>query len=324
MQVLNQLLDAIPGRQCNNDMMTRILAYMAGTLLFFFWSVVHGAEEIVVRDDLGNVLHFTQPAQRIISLAPHITEMLFAAGAGDKIIGAVEYSDFPPAARQIQRVGDFSSIDLERVSLLKPDLIIGWQSGNPASALARLQQLGYPLFLSEPKSLDDIPATLLRLAKLTGSEVKAQPAIDAYYAQLQQLKTRYMNKETVTVFYEIWNQPMMTVNGEHMISEVIEFCGGRNVFADLETLAPTVAVEPVLAANPQVIIASSSQGQAPEWLSDWRQWTALDAVRYDNLFYVDADTINRHSPRILRGIEQVCEALNTARKHIRAYQQKPK
>lgn len=282
------------------------------------------AGDIVVRDDLGNAVRLTHPAQRIISLAPHTTELLFAAGAGDKVIGVVEYSDFPAAARSIQRVGDFSTIDLERISLLKPDLIVAWQSGNPAGALARIKQLGYPLFLSEPKTLNDIPASLLRFAELAGTQARAQRAIDVYHAQLQQLKTRYANKETVTVFYEIWNQPMMTVNGKHMISEVIEFCGGRNVFANLKVLAPTVAVEPVLAANPQVIIASSSKGQAPEWLSDWRQWTALDAVRYDNLFHIDADTINRHTPRILLGIEQVCEALNTARQHIQLKQQESK
>ena len=303
--------------------MKRMVGLRVVTILLLAMSmeVQSRAGEIVVQDDLGNSVRLKNPAQRIISLAPHTTELLFAAGAGDKIIGVMEYSDFPAAARSIQRVGDFSTIDLERLSLLKPDLIIAWQSGNPAAALARIKQLGYPLFLSEPNALSDIPATLLRLAKLAGTEAQAQLAINAYHAQLQQLKTRYANKETVTVFYEIWNQPMMTVNGEHMISEVIEFCGGRNVFANLKVLAPTVAVEPVLAANPQVIIASSSKGQAPEWLSDWRQWTALDAVRYDNLFHIDADTINRHTPRILLGIEQVCEALNTARQHIRLKQQ---
>ncbi len=296
--------------------MKRLITRITGAIVLFTMSLVGNADEIVVRDDLGNTLRLTHPAQRIISLAPHSTELLFAAGAGDKIVGVAEYSDYPPAAKAIRQIGNFSSIDLERISLLKPDLIIAWQSGNPAAAIARLKELGYPLFLSEPRSLNDIPANLLRLAKLAGTEAQAQLAIDTYNKKLQQLKTRYAGKEDVSVFYEIWNQPMMTVNGQHIINEVIEFCGGRNVFAHLNVLAPTVAVEPVLAANPQVIIASSSKGEAPEWLNDWRQWTALDAVRYDNLFHVDADTINRHTPRILLGIEQVCEALNTARQHM--------
>jgi len=286
-------------------------------MVLFFIGLSVSAEEIAVRDDLGNTLRLAQPVQRIISLAPHTTELLFAAGAGGKIVGVAEFSDFPPEAKAIPRIGNFSTIDLERISLLKPDLIIGWHSGNPAAALARLKQLGYAVFLSEPKTLSDIPAALMQLAKLAGTTAQAQPAVDAYQAQLQQLKKRYAGQATLTVFYEIWNQPMMTVNGQHIINEVIEFCGGRNVFAGMTILAPTVAVEPVLAANPQVIIASSTQGRAPEWLNDWRQWTALEAVRYDNLFHVDADTINRHTPRILRGVEQICAALNTARRNMK-------
>jgi iron complex transport system substrate-binding protein len=287
-----------------------------------FISVCGNAEEIVVRDDLGNNVRLAQPAQRIVSLAPHTTELLFAAGAGGKIVGVAEFSDFPPEAKSIQRIGNFSTFDLESISLLKPDLIIAWHSGNPASAQASLKQLGYPMFLSEPRTLKDIPATLLQLGKLAGSQVQAQAAAGAYTARLQQLKSHYAGQATLTVFYEIWNQPMMTVNGRHIINEVIEFCGGRNVFADMKVLAPTVAVEPVLVANPQVIIASSSEGEAPQWLNDWRHWTELDAVRYDNLFHVDADTINRHTPRILQGVEQICEALNTARQHMQDRKQK--
>ena len=265
---------------------------------------------------MGNSIVLPQPARRIISLAPHITELLFAVGAGDKIVGVVEYSDFPAQATSIQQVGNHSAIDMERISVLKPDLIVAWQSGNPGSALNRLQQMGYVLFRSEPKTLKDVPATMARLGELAGTVAQAQKAIDDYQVRYRQLKARYSERILVTVFYEIWNQPMMTVNGQHIINEVIEFCGGQNVFSELNNLAPTVAVEPVLAANPQVIIATSSNGHAPQWLSDWRQWTELDAVRYGNLFHVNADTINRHTPRILTGVEQVCEALDTARRHI--------
>ena len=302
--------------------MIRMSIRVTLVVALFVMSLPGNADDIVVRDDLGNMLRLMQPAQRIISLSPHATELLFAAGAGDKIVGVTEYSDYPPAAKSIQQIGNFNSIDLERVSLLKPDLIIAWQSGNPAAAIARLRELGYPLFLSEPRSLLDIPKNLQRLAKLAGTEAQAQRAIDVYNNKLQQLKARYAEKERLSVFYEIWNQPMMTVNGQHIINEVIEFCGGRNIFAQLKVLAPTVTVEPVLAANPQVIIASSSKGEAPAWLNDWRQWKTLDAVRYNNLFHVDADTINRHTPRILRGIEQVCDALNSARQHMQVSQQK--
>jgi len=293
-----------------------IITVTLGTVALVAGSSLSAAEEIRVSDDMGNNIVLSQSAQRIVSLAPHITELLFAVGAGDKIVGVVEYSDFPAQATSIQQVGNHTAIDLERISILNPDLIVAWQSGNPESALNRLRQMGYVVFRSEPKTLKDIPVTMSRLAELAGTDKQAQLAIDAYQAQFQQLKARYTGRLPVTVFYEIWNQPMMTVNGQHIINEVIEFCGGQNIFANMNSLAPTVAVEPVLAANPQVIIASSSNGQAPEWLDDWRQWTALDAVRYGNLFHVNADTINRHTPRILKGVEQVCEALDAARQHI--------
>lgn len=287
-----------------------------GTIAFAADSTPGVAEEIRVRDDTGKNIVLARSAQRIISLSPHLTELLFSVGAGNKIVGVVEYSDYPPLAKSIQRVGNHTAIDLERISMLKPDLIVAWQSGNPNSALSSLQQMGYVVFRSEPKTLNDIPTTMLRLSKLAGTGKQAQIAVTDYQSQFEQLRARYVGRKPVTVFYEIWNQPMMTVNGQHIINEVIEFCGGKNVFQTMNILAPTVAVEPVLAANPQVIIASSSNGQAPEWLNDWRQWITLDAVRYENLFHVNADTINRHTPRILKGVEQVCEALDTARQNI--------
>ena len=305
-------------RRCNNQpMLIRlIIAISLFAVTLVLGSSLSMAEEIRVRDDTGNNIELSKHAQRIISLAPNITELLFAAGAGEKIVGVVEFSDYPAQAKSIQQVGNHTAIDMEQISILKPDLIVAWQSGNPDSVLVSLEQMGYTIFRSEPKTLSDIPDTILRLAILAGTQTAAQLAVTDYQRRFGELKTRYSERQSITVFYEIWNQPMMTINGQHIINEVIEFCGGKNVFRDLSSLAPTVAIEPVLAANPQVIIASSSNGEAPQWLNDWRRWTSLDAVRYNNLFYVDADTINRHTPRILRGVEQVCEALDTARQHV--------
>ena len=289
---------------------------ITGALFALFFIAASPAQEITVQDDAGNTVELTGPARRIISLAPHITELLFAAGAGNRIVGVVEYSDFPEQAKNIERIGNHSAIDLERVAILKPDLIIAWLSGNPKAALAKLEQMGYPVFYSEPHTMQDIASSMLRFAALTGTQQTARGAVNVFQDQLRQLETRYAGKPIVTVFYEIWNQPMTTVNGQHLISEVIRICGGKNVFADLDSLAPTVAVEPVLAANPQVIIASSNDGKAPGWLSEWKAWPTLDAVRYNNLFYVDWNYINRLSPRILKGVEAVCEELQTARQHI--------
>lgn len=293
------------------------MQYAAAVLLVVISIAVPAAPiPVNVVDDAGRQVVLDAPATRIISLAPHITELLFAAGAGSRIVGTVEYSDFPEQAKQIERIGNHSTIDLERLAVLKPDLIIAWQGGNPKRALVKLETMGYPMFYSDPHTMDDITSSMRRFAKLAGTQRIAAGAIERFKTQYRQLKARYAGKPTVSVFYEIWNQPMMTVNGQHLISEVIRVCGGRNVFAELDKLAPNVAVEPVLAANPQVIIASSNNGKAPAWLSDWENWSDLDAVRYNNLFYVDWNHINRSSPRIVEGVKDVCELLETARKHM--------
>ena len=272
------------------------------------------AQSVSVLDDSGQKVLLPKPATRIISLSPHITELLFAAGAGKKLVGVVEYSDFPEAAKSIERIGNHSSIDLERISLLKPDLIVAWDSGNPKAAIDKIKKLGYPLFLSEPRSLTDIASSMQRFAELAGTEKKARQAITDFRKKFDELKKRYRTDDNVSVFYEIWYQPMMTVNGDHIISEVVEICGGKNIFAALSNLAPNISVESVIAANPQVIIAGSNIG---ERLFDWNRWAQMDAVRLKNLFHVEWDHINRHSPRILNAVEEVCNALNVARKNIR-------
>jgi len=277
------------------------------------WTVYAG--DISVVDDAGNTIILSRPAARIVSLSPHITELLFAAGAGDRLVGVVEYSDFPEAAKAIERIGNHSSIDLERIASLKPDLIIAWESGNPKAAIEKLKQLKYPLFLSEPRSLNDIATSMQRFAELAGTSAMAGSAIKDFHQRYSQLKDRYRTNHVVNVFYEIWYQPLMTVNGKHIISEVIELCGGKNVFGDLSALAPNVSVESVLAKNPEAIIAGTNTGDR---LFDWKRWTELEAVRFDNLFHVEWDHINRHSPRILSAVEEVCQALIVARKNIQS------
>ena len=277
------------------------------------------AQSVSAEDDTGRTVSLPSPAQRIISLSPHITELLFASGAGDKLVGVVEYSDFPEEAKSIERIGNHSSIDLERITVLKPDLVIAWESGNPKAAIEKLKQLGYPLFLSEPRSLADIASSMRRFSKLANTEKTADAAIADFEKRFDQLKNQYKTADILGVFYEIWYQPMMTVNGQHIISEVIELCGGRNVFSQLSILAPNISTESVIAANPQVIIAGSNIG---ERLFDWKRWQTMDAVRFDNLFHVEWDHINRHSPRILEAVEEVCIALNKARKKINSGSEK--
>lgn len=268
---------------------------------------------VVLRDVNGTELRIDHPPQRIVSLSPHTTELLYAVGAGERIVGAVEFSDYPPQAQRIPRVGGYENLDVERIVSLKPDLIIGWASGNPPAVLARLRTLGLPLFVTEPQSLDDVAGALESLGRLTGNIEAGSRAAAAFRARAGELRKRYAGRPPVRVFYQVWSQPLMTVNDRQLIGDVLRMCGGRNIFGTLSALAPTVDVEAVLDANPEVIMTSMESGAPSTGLDNWRRWPRLLAVANDNLFVMPPDLLLRHAPRILDGAQLVCEKLDQAR-----------
>ncbi|POR55826.1 iron complex transport system substrate-binding protein [Paraburkholderia eburnea] len=268
-------------------------------------------------DDNGDTVTLAAPAQRVVSLAPHVTELLYAAGGGAKLVGAVSYSDYPPQAQSVSRVGDNRALDLERIAALKPDLIVVWRHGNAQQQLDRLRELHIPLFFSEPHHLDDVATSLTRLGTLLGTQKTAQDAANAYRGQIAQLRATYAQRAPVRVFYEVWDQPLMTVNGESMISDAITLCGGRNVFAALRPLVPTLSTEAVLAADPDAIVTASPGATAPDRplpaLERWRAWPQLKAVAHGNLYAIDGDLLTRAGPRIAQGAQRLCEDLQRAR-----------
>ena len=269
--------------------------------------------EVSVVDDSGATVRLAQPAQRIVTLAPHMAETVFAAGAGEKLVGAVEYSDYPAAARKVRRVGGYSRLDLEIIAALKPDLIIAWQSGNAPAHIEKLRALGFPVYVSQPERIEDVASEIERIGRLAGSGRVADPLAAKLRQRLADLRKNYSQRSPVRTFYQIWKQPLVTIGGQQIISSVIRLCGGENVFARLETLAPSVTVEAVIAANPEAIIASGMDEARPEWLDDWRRWTSMTAVARDNLYFVPPELIQRHTPRLLDGAEQLCRHLETAR-----------
>ena len=285
------------------------LLYMVAGLLL----ALPARAEIAVADDTGSVIRLTAPARRIVSLAPHITETLFAAGAGDRLVGAVDYSDYPVVAQRVPRIGSYTSPDLETIAALKPDLALGWTSGNPPASLDRLRALGIPVFLSQPDRIEDVAKDLERYGTLAGTSPTAQAAAAAFRERLQQMRRQYSTRPPVRTFYQVWKQPLLTVGGRQIIGDVIRLCGGENVFAALQPLAPAVTVEAVLAANPEAIVASGMDASRPEWLDDWKRWTSLTAVKRDNLFFVPPDLIQRHTPRLIEGATRLCAHLETAR-----------
>lgn len=268
---------------------------------------------ISVKDDGGNTVTLSKPAQRIISLAPHATELIFAAGGGDRIVGTVGYSDYPAEALKIPRVGSHQQIDVERIIALKPDLLVVWLHGNSERQLEHIRKLGIPFYFSEPKKLADIPTSIERLGLLMGTEQQANKVAGAERTELARLAAQYRNRPTVRMFYQVWGKPIYTLNGGNIMSDVIRLCGGENVFASLSIPAPTVTTEAVLLENPEVMMTGDRQAEKSGGLEIWKQYKNMLAVKNDNLFSVDADLVNRAGPRLIEGAAMVCEKLELAR-----------
>lgn len=286
-----------------------LLRVVAGVVLFP--NLLFAAVSVI--DDEGTVIEIDFPATRIVSLAPSLTEIVFAAGAGDKLVGVVEYSDFPAAAKTLPIVGRFDLLDMERILQLNPDLIVAWQTGNPRNSVARLRELGFTVYMAEPKQLESIPSHVERLATLAGTESTGHTAAMAFRATLRELTERYQHTAPVSVFYQVWNSPLITAGGNELINDIISLCGGRNIFADIMLVAPKVSLEAVLARNPAVIIASGMDIERPEWLDEWKRWPSIEAAQQDNLFFVPPDLLQRHTPRALDGARQTCEHIANAR-----------
>ncbi len=272
---------------------------------------------VTVKDDAGNTITLQQPAKRIISLAPHATESLFAAGAGNKIIGAVSYSDYPAAAKKIPRVGGYPSLDVEKIVSLKPDLVVAWASGNNLKQVEKLISIGVPVFISEPRYPEDVANTIQRFGVLAGTNKTAEKASKDFLQHYQLLKKRFSKKKKVKVFYQLWNKPIMTINRNHLISNIINLCGGTNVFSKLHSLTPKVSIEAVIASNTEVIIAAGKGDKKTKWISEWKLWQQLQAVKKEQIYFIDPDLLNRAGPRILDGADQLCELLDEARKSNR-------
>lgn len=265
-----------------------------------------------LRDDRGSIVQLAAPAQRIVVLAPHLAEIVFAVGGGDRLVGVVRFSDYPPAAQRLPLVGDAARIDLERIVQLDPDLVLAWRSGNSPRDVMRLERLGLRVFVTEPARLADIPQLMLRIGTLVGRSRQAEHESLEFINKINRLRKTHENKPAVRVFYEIWHRPLLTVNGAHLISDVIALCGGQNVFAHAPALTPEVSLEAVLAARPAAILGGSSAEEESKFAARWRA-VAVPQLRSTPAFYVAPDLIQRQTPRIAQGAAAVCEYLDRVR-----------
>ena len=254
-------------------------------------------------------------ASRIITLSPHLTELVFSAGAGDRLVGVVEYSDFPAAALELPRIGDAFRLDHEAIVGLDPDLILAWESGTPHEVINRLEQLGYRVIALEAGSLDGVADNLRMIGRLAGTERYAEATAQAFEVSLNEIRAAVAGRAAVTVFYQVSAQPLFTISRRHVIGEAIELCGGNNVFGGLAELSPAISPEAVIDAAPEVIIGArySEDVSTANLLAVWRQWTSIPAVLNGNLFLVDANLMTRPSVRILDGVRELCERISMAR-----------
>ncbi len=267
---------------------------------------------IVVYDDLDRQVVLAAPAKRVVALSPHLAELIYAAGGSEQIVATVDWSDFPEQAKSLPRVGSNNKINYEALLLQRPDLVLVWRSGNSADILEQLQSLGLTVYVNEPKQLSDIPKTLSRLGVLMGQEAVADRVAAQFRRDIEALGQQFQSDERLSVFYQIWDQPLMSLGRDHLVNDVLSLCGGQNVFADQAALVPRLSVESVLAVEPEVIIIA--QYLSPESaFALWRQWPRMRAVAGDNLYSVNAYLLHRHTPRILEGAKELCQHLAAAR-----------
>jgi iron complex transport system substrate-binding protein len=290
---------------------TGMLHAVVIALLILVPVATHAA--IAVQDDTGHTVVLPQPAQRIISMAPHVTELLFAAGGGKRIVGAMNFSDYPPAARQLPLIGSNAQIDIERVIAARPDLVIVWQGGTTVRQIEQLRRLGVPIFFSAPQQLDDVATSLLRFGQLMGTDAEARTAARDYRQKIAALEMKYAQRPPLRVFYQVWDRPLYTLSGRHIVGAAIRLCGGRNIFEELRVVAPSVGIEAVLAANPEVIFGAQQVDANDPGIELWLVYKGLLAVARGNLFRLDGDLLTRAGPRLADGIALLCDSLELAR-----------
>jgi len=295
--------------------MRRTILHLALPALLAACHPVAAVATVTAEDATGASIELASPARRIVSLAPHATELLFAAGAGERIVGVLAPADWPPEAARVPRVGTAAGLDLERIVALKPDLAVVWPYLAPAH-IERLRAMVIAVFVSDPRTPAAIAVELERLGTLAGTRASAARAAAAFRARLSALDSHERGAAKLSVFYEIWHQPLYTVGGRHLITAAIRLCGGENVFGALAAPAPAVGIEDVLAARPEAIIAGTDNAIRPVWLDEWKRWKELPAVARGNLFVVDANLLHRAGPRFAAGADQLCAALDQARENL--------
>jgi iron complex transport system substrate-binding protein len=285
------------------------LRWGAGLALLAAYGALAAANPVLVSDDTGQRLSLPHPPQRIVSLAPSATEMLFAAGAGDRLVATVDFSDEPPAAKQVPRIGDVTSVDIERLVALHPDVVLVWPGGGNPAQIEKIAHLGIPVYRQQVNRLADLPTSVRRLGALAADPSVAERAAGNLEESLARLAHEYGGGQHPTVLLEVWNRPIYTVGGTHLMSDALTLCGARNVFGDLKELGPVINTEAVIARNPDIIVAAAPPGEGKSWLEEWKRFRSLNAVRNGRLIAFEDTRLVHLGPSVVAATEGLCKAL---------------
>ncbi|WP_422412944.1 MULTISPECIES: cobalamin-binding protein [unclassified Endozoicomonas] len=312
-------------RNCSSlgKAVAKVLRFAEGYLLSATWLaafVISGhttllqAAQVCIKDDLKREVCAPKSVKKIVSLSPGSTELIYAAGAGKQVVAVDDHSDYPPAVAKVPRVGGFPNVSIEAIAAMKPDLVVAWAGGNSPKVTSKLESLGVRVFYIDPLSFPEIASVIRRLGRLFGTSAVADKEAKRFLARYQSIKKKYQFKKPVTVFYEIWNKPLMSISRNQIIGQVIELCGGQNIYADSKIRVPKVSMESLLGKNPEVIVSSSNLKDGKAIEERWSKWSDLQAVKQHHLITVPGNLISRPAPRALDAAESLCQQLESVRK----------
>ena len=256
---------------------------------------------------LALLLALSGPAaavERVVSLAPSLSEIVVELDSADLLVGVLDAGERPPALESVPSVGRYGQLDIERLLSLKPDLLLLWPGSVGPAQREQLSRLGIPTYVAEPHRLDQLTTQIEDIARQLGRPERGQALAADLRRQLDALRQRYRRDVPLRVFYQVWDQPLYTVGGGQIISDALEVCGARNVFADLRLPAPQVSIESVLARNPEVILAGS-QAQ----LDAWKAWPQVTAVSQGQLLRVIDKGLERPSGQMIQATAALCRLI---------------
>ena len=268
----------------------------------------------VFEDALGRKITVPDPPKRIVSLAPNITEILYALDIGHRVVGVTVYSDYPDEAKQKPKVGSYVNLNIEKIVSLKPDLIIGTYGGNPKATVFRLEDLGFPVYITRTETVAEMLTMIEHIGTITYTSKKASVLANTLRERIDAVTSKVRNAEHPLVLLEINAKPLITTGSGSFQHEIIRLAGGRNLAGDSPARYPQYSLEDIVKKGPDVILISTMDrsGLLEQYKAEWMRWENIPAVRNGRIYFINSDLIDRASPRIVDGLEEMARLIHPA------------